>query len=199
MNEKEIRKIAREEAMKVQTQNFLSGAPEIPPHRHDGVDNIRINQSSVLAKPVFNGSIEMDYTGIYTIPVTTNPTSVTFYGVITNPSTNTTVGFHSMIIGTANFGKCYQFQPGTSRSVTLGTVRNNIIQGCSSFNYQIFNPINTTALVSQGHIVYANFVDPTGKILIFADVVSFNNSQIQISVNIPANSGYVITGLWIVN
>ena len=194
LTEPQIRQIIRDELM----QNAKSGTPIIPVHRHDGNDVIRVSQKDIITKPVFNGSIVMKQTAVYTIPVTTNPSTVTFYGAITNPTTAGSVGFHSIVIGQANFGNNYQFQPGTGTSVTLNNIQENIIQGCSSLNYQIYNPINTNNSVSQGHIVYASFNDAGGAELVYATVTGFNNSAIQISVVIPAGSGYQITGLWIV-
>ena len=43
MNEDQIRQIVKDEMQK----NYQSGNPQVPPHAHDGVGNLKISQSNI--------------------------------------------------------------------------------------------------------------------------------------------------------
>lgn len=48
MNEEQVRSIVQDEINKNQNQNYNSGSPSIPPHVHDGNDNLNINPLDLI-------------------------------------------------------------------------------------------------------------------------------------------------------
>lgn len=112
MNEQEIRKIVNDEIKK-----NLFRLPKIPPHKHDGVDNIKIPSTSVIPGPRVNsGPVTFSQKTRYTIKTGVNASSVWFYGIAyDNSGTN-----KAHIVGNALLGNAFYLQPLTTTSVTQG-------------------------------------------------------------------------------
>lgn len=191
MNEQQVRQIIKEELLK---QNYNSGAPIVPPHTHDGISNTKIEQENIIPGVKFNGTINMSQNATYTIPITGNPTQVTFYGGALNTSGGAATAQHVMVVGNAQLGSCYQFQPGTDTSVTLNNIQTTIIQGSAAIGIYSSSLSSTTLQNSQGHICYA--LDITGAVAAYADIISYDNSSLKITVHLSSN--WRISGLWIV-
>ncbi len=188
MNEQDVIKIVKREL----EQNYKSGAPKVPPHTHNGVDNLKINQTNINPGPRFNGTIDMAQSTTYTIPLNGAPTSVTFYGGALNLSGS---GKHAMVVGNAQIrGFSYQFQPGTSTSVTLNNVVANVIQGSASILIDDSEVNNTVIRNSEDHIVYVE--DISNTLVALATITSYSSSKLSILVELE--SGWSISGLWIV-
>ena len=193
MNEQQVRKIVDEEIRKK-----LFQLPKIPPHRHNGVDNIKIPEPSIIIPTPVLGSVDMSHQTTYTLNLTNKglaPTRVTFYGGALNVS----AGVHAFIVGTAIFGANVRFQPSTTTSVIAGSIVENIIQGSGSItmiNGSGGGGGGTSFLKnSQGHIVYAEY--PSGTLVAVADDTDVNASFVTVKV-IVLLPNWTISGLWIV-
>lgn len=191
MNEEQIRKIVREEMNK---QKYQSGVSSVNPHRHDGVDNLRIPEKNIIPSVKANGTITMSQSATYTLSLGNiggTPNSVTFYGGALNVGD----GRHAMIVGSAQFGANQQFQPVDSTSVIIGPIIENIIQGSAAFI--MTNGVSASSIIknSQGHIIFA--ADASNNNYATATVVGYDNSSITIETRLA--SGWSISGLWIVN
>lgn len=140
MNDAQIRKIVQEE---LKAQAYQSGAPIVPRHTHDNVNSPKISQSNVIPTVIFNGSIDMTQGTItgtapnqvftlatYYIPTVANARSVRFYGGALN--TTASPAIHAYISGECSLVIGYQYQPGTSNTVNLGTTPVNFVQGSGS-------------------------------------------------------------------
>jgi hypothetical protein len=194
LTEQQVRGIVKDEMMR----NYRSGSPLVPPHTHNGTDNLKINEDNILPGTSFNGSIEFDSVATYTIPIVGTPKCVKFYGAARGGYTGSFYDYRAIIIGEANIGSCYQFQPGTSRSVTLNNVKNPWIQGCSTLVYDT-GLATSENNVSQEHLVLVSYpTNALADIKIAAGLVKVSNTEIQIQVAILA-TGWFLTGLVIVS
>ncbi len=190
LTEQQIRKIVQEELVK----NYKSGNPQIPPHNHDGNNNLKISQRNIIPLTKGNGTIDMATSGVYKLKLGNYglvPSSITFYGGALSTAGS---GMHAMVVGNAQLGNNQQFQPETTKSVILGPVQTTIIQGCGSILIDDSNVNNTVIRNSEDHIVYVQNI--SGTVLATADVTSFNNSEIIITTDLTAN--WSISGLWII-
>lgn len=196
MNEQQVRAIIRDEMTK---QKFQSGTPDVLRHRHDNISSPKINQDNIIPGTKFNGSIDMAQATTYTIPITGNPSRIDFYGGALNVGLTPPV--HAIIIGNAQIGSCYQFQPSTTTSTSLNNVKTGIIQGSAAMIMRngeggTGNPATSILKNSQGHIVYAEF--PSGTLVAVGDVTSVSSTEIKITVS-TLSSGWSISGLWVVS
>lgn len=207
MNEQQIRQLIRDEMLK----NANSGAPIVPRHTHNDVDSPAIRYANILTSPVYNGTITMTQGTItgsvpnqvitwanYYIPAPSKVSTVQFMGGALN--TTASPAIHAMIVGEAELIGGFQYQPGTSNSVTMGKTPVNIIQGSAAFvmtNGAGGGGAGAFSILrnSQGHIAYAS--DASNNIYAMADVLSFNNNQITIRTAFAAN--WSLSGLWIVS
>ena len=185
----EVRKIVKEELEK----NEKSGKPKIPTHRHDGVDNLKVNQKDIEPNLRANGSITFSRSTIYTINISSNATSISFNGTAFNASDSFSATVVAFVVGNCQLGKSYQFQPGTSSSVIPGPIQ-NLIQCSSSVSVNKAVLTSSRADVSQGHLVYVTLA---GSIVAMATVTSFSNTSIQITTSLA--SGWNIVGNYIVS
>lgn len=166
--------------------------PKLPPHKHDGVDNIKVPESSIVYPHPVNGTITMAEAQTYTLNLTNtggSPKQVLFYG----GALNSVSGIHAMIVGNAQIGANQQFQTLNSNSVSTGPVVESIIQGSASM--VVTNGASVAAQIfnSQGHIIYAEH--PASTPVVIANVKSASNSSVVVEV-ITLASGWQISGLW---
>jgi len=70
MNEQETRDLIRKVLTEEFDKNYNSGNPRIPPHTHNGVDNLKIRASNIvdLAAGGFNGIQVFTASGTFTVP-----------------------------------------------------------------------------------------------------------------------------------
>lgn len=206
MNEQEIRKIIQDEMQK----NYTGGNPQVPPHRHDGSDGIRIQQSDIVPSAIYHATITMaqgTITGsypnqvinwaIYYIPAPTTPSTIKFFGGALNTTANPKL--HAMIIGEAALTGGYSYQPGTSNSVIPGSTLESIIQGSASYvmsNSVIATPADAVAIIRSTASYIAFTSDASNNIYSVARVYSYNNNQLTIQVANATN--WSLSGLWTV-
>ena len=94
LNEQQIRQIVQEEIVK----NFRSGTPIIPPHTHNGNDNLQISQHDVIPSFRASGSITFSNVKRYTLNINSNPnpTLILCYGTVINSNTSAITGRESI-------------------------------------------------------------------------------------------------------
>lgn len=143
LTEPQIRQIIRDEVKK----SFFT-LPKIPPHRHDGVDNININENDVIGNRINTGTITFTSAKEYTIKVNFVPKSIWCYATVFNGSNK------FMSIGNALFGGVYS-SPSTASSVGISTVSPQIYGGIAqSCNYFGVDSGGTShVLASQTNII----------------------------------------------
>ena len=159
--------------------------PKIPPHTHDGVDNVRINRNNLLQGNKFTGFVEVTPgnapTNTLTITGVNNPTSVSFYGIgYYLPD------FKCMITGNAQLGIEYQLTGNGSSSNTNTNLINGVVQAnCSTFFEKaagVWTPtvdadnVNLAAIYNTGSTLIGNI-----------QVVSFTNSSVTLQAPLAAN------------
>ena len=172
MDEKQMRQIAREEAQSVMRANFNSGRPIVPPHTHDGVNNIKVKQSDIIPSTAAMGKIDFSENKVYTLNFTSlNPTRIDMNGFAFNQSNDSTAFITGMAIVTA----AIEFQPATTSSVVQGGREfpiNGVLAQCSSnlyvnegsedpFPHTDANYIANAFYASGQHVVTAQIVNPT--------------------------------------
>lgn len=185
--------------------------PKIPPHKHDGVDNIRIDQKNVnynnkfaaflFANGVGGGGTVTLKGGISSVitvnnltyyPLSVkNPTQVFFYGIAYDDR-NSPPSYKEMITGMAQLGTCYDFND----SYSLSKVKNGVIQSnCGTY----ITPGVPYVVADQEHL--ATVQDTTninsGNNIVELDVVSWSDTSITITAEI-AFTYWVLTGSLII-
>lgn len=138
--------------------DYRSGNPRVPPHQHDGVDNIRINAKNIIPNNKFqsflvssNGGGTIFFgnsvttisnspgTGVTSAPLSvTNPTQMLFYGFAANNNGSGST-YKATINGNAQFGNCYKF------SNDLVLTKESIVQCCNGM-YIIPDPTTVFAV-----------------------------------------------------
>lgn len=157
-------------ATAVMYQNYTSGSPLVPPHYHNGNDNLQVQEKYIihnnkfLINSLFTPGTS-DFTisnGIY------NPSKVTFYGVALHaggPVAEATIN------GTAEIGTCFQVE-----SLLGKPVQTNIIQACTATGFEdnlgVPNPVS---LVTNR---LAEFVLPSSTVVFTLDVTSWTNTSV---------------------
>lgn len=192
MNEQQIRSIVNEEIRK-----NLFRYPKIPPHRHDGVDNIRIEASDLLPVTGAMGKITFARSTTYTLYFPTSGASqISFNGFATKSGGQ----IYAMVVGTANLKPTYYFQPSTISTVKTGGtiypitgkgVLNQPAQSCTSLYIDTTgtNPVLSDS-VSQFYLIYV--FDGSSNV-----VVAYLNNLTASSVDLVVStlaSGWSIVG-----
>ena len=116
MNEEQVKKIVQQEM----ANNHTSGSPQVPPHQHNGVDNLKVNQANIIPGNRVSGSITFSHIGDYTLYCSgsLNPTLILCYGTVVDSVSTPTIRCHTM--GSAQIGRSYYFQPLSTDSVSIG-------------------------------------------------------------------------------
>lgn len=174
-DEKKIRKIVKEEMMK----NYKSGTPFIPPHKHNGNDNLRIRQVDLITNTKFTSEQIYSSNETNVFKVISNPSTVLIAGNAINSSERSA----ATVTGNAQLGTCV-------RGLDLDS--ETIIQSCSS------QTITLTAgsLVSsiQQITTDQNLIsirNGGGSIVVTATVVAFGPTFVEVDVVVA--SGWVLT------
>lgn len=187
LSEQDIRRIVQEQTIK----NYRSGSPSIPPHTHNGNDNLRINQQDIIQnqKVVLFGSLT---SGQQKLKFVFNPSTFIFNGFAANNSGSGSTK-RATINGEAYFGDCIT---ATAINNLDGSVVGNsstFIQASTSL-YVADTPAFQVASSSQS-FVYV--VDNTSAVIVQASIISWKNNTITIDVT-TLSAGWVLTGAFIV-
>ncbi len=207
MNEDLIRKIAKEEANKAIASNFSSGTPIIPPHRHNGIDNLQINGTDILHPTAVMGKINFTSNATYTLYFShPNPSRLDLNGFAYDTGATDS---SALVVGVAILSKAYYFQPLTTRSAKEGglqypttqatsTAAAGALAQCSSNLYvqDAVGTANTFPHTEQFYIM--NAFSSSGNHLATAEVRNLTNTSIDIVItnllsgwNVSAN--FIIT------
>ena len=79
----DIQKQIQEEVQKAFDKNYFSAIPKIPPHQHNGVDNLQIDPVNLTGFPVI-GAIPLDNAPQGTIRLYFDGANYRFYARINN-------------------------------------------------------------------------------------------------------------------
>jgi hypothetical protein len=191
MTEQQVRNIVQD----MMNKNYTSGKPQIPPHIHNDVDNLRISQKDVIPNIGFSGDITFANTAIYTLnfPVN-NPTTVIFNGAARNGAKT----IHALVNGSSYLSNAWAFQPLTNRSVQAGGIQYPIhgipIQGCSSLLIDNASISNTVTRVDTNNIVFVQ--DINNNYMALMSIISLNKTSMQ--VNVTLASTWIIVGQFLI-
>jgi hypothetical protein len=198
MTEQKIRAIVQDEL----NNNYRSGAPMVPPHTHDGVNNLKVGAVNLIPNTKFLGTINVtagsSSENTLIINGIKNPVSVSFYGLSRNnwnDTTNAPTGaatVKSSITGNAQLGVVkYLIASGIVPPNGISVI-SNVVQGCSL----------TTFDGTSGYWIPRPAANPFGLAQIYSSdgttsvgtmqVVSF--TETSITLQCPLLSGWSVKG-----
>lgn len=157
-----MRKIAQEEAEKTYKTNATKyGVAKVPLHKHNGLDSPQISQSNIVPTLRASGSIKLATDGQqYTINLTGSPSHILFYGNAVHRTAGT-VDVRTQVIGSAELGPSYFFQPESTTTTSPSDVIGNVIQSGSYLLVETTTPqVNTSA--TEGHLVQVIYTGSIG-------------------------------------
>lgn len=132
-------------------------------HIHNGLDSPKIPQSSIIPVPRGSGSVKLATDGTeYTINLTGNPTQVLFYGNAVHRTLGA-VDIRANLVGSAQLGPSYYFQPKNTSSVSPSNEIGNVIQSGQMFLLDLPGSICLT-VATEGHL--ASVFYPDGATLV---------------------------------
>lgn len=188
------------------TQDYRSGKPRVPPHQHDGIDNLRINEKNLIYNNKFQvfirsstpGNLNIIYgnattidslniqTGTeYTPMSVSNPTHITFLGFAANNNGVDPTDF-SIITGIAELGNCYI----VDKNGVTGTLTNTNIIQCSN-SLRTFT-VSGAPIVIADPTSLASVINSSNDFLVRMNVTSFTAKTV--SVHVFADTGWIIEG-----
>lgn len=157
-----IEKDARRIAEQVYNENAKKyGVAKVPLHRHNGFDSPQISQENVTPSLRASGSISLATDGQqYKLNLTGAPTNILFYGNAVHRTAGT-VDVRAQVIGSADLGPSYFFQPESTSTVSPSDTIGNIIQSGSYLLSETTTPqVNTS--VTEGHLVQVIYTGSIG-------------------------------------
>lgn len=167
-------------------------------HDHDGTITPNISQSDITPSIRASGNITMSTDGrTYSLGLISNPTSILFYGVATH-TTAGTIDIRAFLIGNAQLGKSFYFQPKTPSSVTAGGLPEVIIQSSTYFGVTGSNAGAASAvhaLADEEHLVDVEY-PAKGTIVARATVTLFTVDHVEVQVSLA--DGWAIQGNFVV-
>lgn len=105
MTEQKIRAIVQDEL----NNNYRSGAPMVPPHHHNGNDNLKVNQIDIINGVGVMGKINFKSNSTYTLYFSAqNPSRLDFNGFAFDTGASNS---SALIVGVAILGNAFYFQP----------------------------------------------------------------------------------------
>lgn len=132
MDENKIRQIVKDEMQR----NYHSGTPQVPPHIHDGISNLKVDRSNVINLVGIMGNIDFASNDTYTLYFSTpNPARIDMNGFAFD---NGLVDSSVLTVGMALLSTSYYFQPRNDRSASQGGLAfplSGILAQCSSNLY----------------------------------------------------------------
>ena len=174
MNEQDVRKIVQDENQK----NYRSGSPMIPPHTHNGNDNLQIQESNLVHNNKYGVSFSVtEGDGEITIANgVLNPTAVYFSGIARTPVSGTAT-VKCQLTGFTQLGKCFftngvQLVPQLSNTINNNTCTTFTDQGVLS-GLHIWTP---NVIVDDNYFVVAK--NSSGTIVASITVKSYTNTSI---------------------
>lgn len=169
---------------------------------HNGLDSPQISQSRIASKLRAEGTVTFSEATTYKLGTTFNPTAVWVHGNVTGPS-----GEKFLVVGNAQLGPSFYFQPQSATSVSLGGPQQNVVQSASYFGFDSAKTFHT--LVGEEHIVdisYSGLVFARATVGQWVEQANstfvnappqFDATGIYISVN-TLDSGWIINLSWTV-
>jgi len=187
--EENIRQIVQDEISK----NYRSGAPLVPPHQHNGNDNLKISQTNIIPGFRTSGSITFAHIGDYVlnIGVNPNPTLILCYGIVINKPTPGQTR-RAFTFGSAELGQSYSLQPQSADSVKTGGPLQSFIQ--SSSYISVDNAGNVKALTDGQHLVDVEDSSIHARL----SLKSFNQNSITLTVNNLDTDWQIIVNLVVI-
>ena len=193
MDEAKIRQISREEVQKAQMSSFAggvpinSGVPYLPPHHHDGIDNLQIKQDDIIPSVSIMGKITFAENKTYRAFFNkSNPTRLDLNGIAINAVTNNC----AVITGVAILNAAKYFQPintssfkegGTQYPVIQQGGQSNVPAQCSTNQYfAMTNTLDSFSHVDQFYIVNAFFAP--GEYIVTAELCNLTSTSIDIVI-----------------
>jgi hypothetical protein len=180
MDEQEVRRIVKQEMSK----NYFSGSPDIPPHQHNGTDNLKINGTNLIPNNKYAGTIIFNagdaVFNTLVVKGISNPSSVYFYGLAI--ATIGGISYETSTNGQAQLGRCFKLSASGKNNV----VTTNIIQANTyvSFGGSSFFETGTTSNLALARV--------NGTIYAYIDVVAFTEKSITLQANV--DTGWIIEG-----
>jgi hypothetical protein len=105
LTEQQVRQIVKDEIQ----NNYRSGAPLVAPHRHNGNDNLKVNQTDIINGVGVMGKINFKSNSTYTLYFSAkNPSRLDLNGFVFDTGA---ADSSALIVGTAILGNAYYFQP----------------------------------------------------------------------------------------
>lgn len=192
MDEKEIRKIIRDEIQK-NTNTSQYSSMQTSSHAHNGIDAPRVNQVNIEPSTRVSGSITFASikTYILNINANPNPTLILCYGIVVDSASSPTVRAHTF--GTAQLGKSYFLQPSSGNSVITGGPLQQFIQ--SSSYLSVDNSANVHALTDEGHLVDVEY---GGTIHARLTLAAFDSESVTLKVTHLDSGWNIIVNLVII-
>lgn len=211
MDENRIRQIFQEEFSRSQAGSRF-GIDSVPIHHHDNIDSVRIKQSDIIPSISVSGSISMTQETDYTLYLNSSftPSNILIYGTVVNaiPPSFAGLSIRAMVVGSANLGPSFYFQPNQSGSTNSPSVVTGNIQypfidpnigttvPVQSGTYTSTESPNTFhALTTEGHIISVEY--PASTIHARATVTTFDKDKIIIHVS-NLDSGWSINANFII-
>jgi hypothetical protein len=180
--EQQLRNLIKDEM----NNNYRSGNPQVPPHQHNGNDNLKINQQNIVQNVKVSGSVTFSQSGIYEFGgLTFNPTAVQFYGIAHAGYYRFTVSFARNYVFTLSApDTVYMGATYTNNSQTF-TVKSDIIGGL------FLTTTGTGAPTATGTLIKAS--GSGGTPLIFTAVATPANATSGATYNFNGQIYKVVT------
>lgn len=137
------------------------GVADVPLHYHNGFDAPKIPQENITQSLRASGSISLATDGQkYTLNLTGTPSHILFYGNAVHRTAGT-IDVRAQVIGSAELGPSYFFQPESTTTVSPSDVIGNVIQSGSYLLAETTTPrINASA--TEGHLVQVIYTGSIG-------------------------------------
>lgn len=177
--------IVRDELMK----NYKSGTPIIPPHKHNGTDNLRINGRDIIWNKKFATGVTADESGgggQATYSGIMNPSSIMFCGIARNPVTGTAT-IKASIVGNAQLGVVKGEL--TSDGQQLNLVDKGIIQMCTGTLNTLSGTWTPSVFQTAGQLATVNATDQS---ICSLRVISWTNTSVTFEATVSA--GWLLQG-----
>jgi len=169
--------------------------PKVVPHKHDGVDNIKINAQNVVPNNKYVAFITITAGGgDVTINGITNPSQVLFYGIARNPVSGI-VTYKAQLFGNAQLGNCFQEQggisgisPAYSLKIPSPTIQIGSCTFFDGFSGAWIPHVNEDQTTNNFIVLF----DSSANLVASATIKSFTNTSIVLSTKCDA--GWLVEG-----
>jgi len=189
LTEQDVRRISKE----VMDTNYRSGTPRIPPHYHNGNDNLQIQEKFVLHNNKYGVNIIITAeggggeitigNGVY------NPNAVYFTGIARTPVSGSATT-KCQVTGFTQLGQCYFTNGLQLNRQSLNVLNSNT---CTTFE-NVAGFWVPTVNVDNTHFI--SVFDGSFANVITVDVTKFSNTSI--TFNATCASGWELIGAIII-